>query len=83
MGFYCNDRVQELLDASKNAADETEYQAALSEMQQILSQDDPPAIYYVEPPWSVIFQNDINGVFINPINIGTYNYWAMSRTAAE
>jgi peptide/nickel transport system substrate-binding protein len=82
MGFYCNDRVQELLEESKNAVDETAYQTAISEMQQILSQDDPPAIYYVEPPWTVVFQNDINGVFINPISIGTYNFWAMSRTPA-
>ncbi len=83
MGFYCNDRVQELLDASKNAVDNESYMTALSEMQEILSKDDPPSIYYVEPPWTVLFRNDVEGIFINPINIGTYNYWAMSRKAAE
>lgn len=83
MGFYCNDRVQELLDTSKNAPDHETYMTAITEMQEILSKDDPPSIYYVEPPWVVYFRNDVEGIFINPVNIGTYNYWAMSRTAAE
>lgn len=83
MGFYCNDRVQELLDVSKNAPDKETYQTAISEIQEILSKDDPPSIYYVEPPWVVYFRNDVNGIFINPVNVGTYNYWAMSRTAAQ
>ena len=82
MGFYCNDRVQELLDVSKNAPDEATYMTAIAEMQQILSKDDPPSVYYVEPPWVVYFRNGINGIFINPVNIGTYNYWAMSRAAS-
>lgn len=79
MGFYCNDRVQELLETSKNAPDDETYMAAISEMQQILSHDDPPSIYYVEPPWVVYYQNDLEGIFINPINIGTYNFWSMGR----
>ena len=29
------------------------------------------------------YQNDIDGIYINPVNIGTYDYWAMSRKAAE
>ncbi|MCO5220000.1 MAG: hypothetical protein M9947_00260 [Thermomicrobiales bacterium] len=52
---------------------------AISEMQNLLQEDDPAAIYYVEPPWVVYFRNDVTGIFINPVNIGTYNYWAMSR----
>jgi len=83
MGFYCNDRVQELLDTARNAPDDATYMSAMSEMQEILSKDDPPSVYYVESPWVVYFRNDVEGIFINPVNIGTYNYWAMSRTAAE
>lgn len=83
MGFYCNDRVQELLDTAQNAPDEATYMTAISEIQEILSKDDPPSIYYVESPWVVYFRNDVQGIFINPVNIGTYNYWAMSRKAAE
>jgi peptide/nickel transport system substrate-binding protein len=82
-GFYCNDQVQELLGASRDAVDQESYMAALSEMQQILSFDDPPAIYFIEAPWVVFFRSDVEGVFINPVNVGIYNYWAMSRSAAE
>lgn len=82
-GFYCNDRVQELLDASRDAADQESYLAALSEMQQILTYDDPPAIYFIESPWVVYFRSDVDGIFINPVNVGTYNYWAMSHRVSE
>lgn len=83
MGFYCNEHVDELLDTAKNAPDQETYMKAISELQEILSKDDPPSIYYVEPPWVYYFQNDIEGVYINPINIGTYNYWAMNRKPAS
>jgi hypothetical protein len=29
----------------------------------------------------VQFLNEITGIFINPINIGTDNFWAMQRSA--
>jgi peptide/nickel transport system substrate-binding protein len=78
-GFYCNQQVDSLLQQAHDASDLDSYQKALSEAQQILSRDDPPAIYYVEPLWVTIVRNDINGFVFNPINIGTYNFWAMSR----
>ncbi len=81
MGFYCNEQVDELMAEAQNAPDEQTYFDALSEVQQIISRDDPPSIYYVEAPWTVQFQNRITGVFINPVNIGTYNYWKMTRTS--
>ncbi len=54
MGFYCNDKVQELLDTAKNAPDQDTYMKAISEIQEILSKDDPPSIYYIEPAWVVL-----------------------------
>ncbi|HEY7029777.1 MAG TPA: ABC transporter substrate-binding protein [Thermomicrobiales bacterium] len=78
-GFYCNQQVEGLLQQAHDAADLDTYQKVLSQAQQILSRDDPPAIYYAEPLWITIIRNDINGFFFNPINIGTYNFWAMSR----
>jgi hypothetical protein len=56
---------------------------AISEIQEILSKDDPPSIYYIEPAWVYYYRNDIDGIYINPVNIGTYDYWAMSRKTAE
>jgi peptide/nickel transport system substrate-binding protein len=80
-GFYCNQQVESLLQQAHDAPDLDTYQKALSEVQQILSRDDPPSIYYAEPLWVTVVRNDINGFFFNAINIGTFNFWAMSRQA--
>jgi peptide/nickel transport system substrate-binding protein len=79
LGFYCNARVDELMATASNAPDNQTYLDAIGEVQQIISFDDPSAIYYVEIPWTVQFRNEVTGIFINPINIGTYNFWSMQR----
>jgi peptide/nickel transport system substrate-binding protein len=78
-GFYCNERVDELLASSRDAANPEDYQAAVTEMQQILSQDDPSGIYYAEPEFTTTMRADIQGFFFNPINLGTYNLHKLSR----
>src|SRR5215212_1741133 len=78
-GYYCNERVQELFDATRDEPDPAKYQAALSEIQQIISRDDPSAIYYMQRQWTTVLRNDIEGFVFNPINIGTFNFYAMSR----
>ncbi len=78
-GYYCNERVQELFDAVRDEPDPAKYQAALSEIQQIISRDDPPAIYYMQRQWTTVLRNDIEGFVFNPINIGTFNFYTMSR----
>jgi peptide/nickel transport system substrate-binding protein len=81
LGFYCNASVDELMATARDAPNDQTYLDAIGEVQQIISFDDPSAIYYVEIPWTVQFLNEITGIFINPINIGTYNFWAMQRSA--
>ena len=81
-GMYCNERVDELLKASHDAANPEDYQTAMSEIQQILSRDDPSAIYYAEPEWTTTMRKDIQGFFLNPINLGTYNLYKLHRGSA-
>jgi peptide/nickel transport system substrate-binding protein len=80
-GYYCNERVQELFDANRDEPDPEKYQAALSEIQQIIAEDDPPAIYYMQRQWTTMMRSDIEGFVFNPINIGLYNFYRMSRKA--
>jgi peptide/nickel transport system substrate-binding protein len=80
-GFYKNDRVDQLLATAKDAPDDATYFAALAELQQIISRDDPPAIYYAQPQWTTLHRKDVTGVVFNPIAVGTYNFWKMGRTA--
>jgi peptide/nickel transport system substrate-binding protein len=79
-GYYCNERVQELFEANRDEPDPEKYQAALSEIQQIIARDDPPAIYYMQRQWTTILRADIEGFVFNPINIGTFNFYTMSRS---
>ena len=48
-------------------------------MQQILSRDDPPAIYYAQPEWTTVLRKDVEGFVFNPINIGTYDLHKLHR----
>jgi peptide/nickel transport system substrate-binding protein len=78
-GYYCNERVQELFDDTRDEPDPEKYQAALSEIQQIITKDDPPAIYYMQRQWTTMMRSDIEGFAFNPINLGLYNFYRMSR----
>src|SRR5215207_10103531 len=80
-GFYCNEDVQKLLDDAKDASTLESYTEILGKMLTIISKDDPPAIYYAQPKWPTAMQKDIEGFFFNPINIGTYDFWKLSRKA--
>jgi peptide/nickel transport system substrate-binding protein len=80
-GDFCNQRVDEILKAIRDEPDQKKYQAGLSEIQQTISKDDPPAIYYMQRQWPTVLRKGIEGFVFNPINIGTYNFYAMSRQA--
>jgi peptide/nickel transport system substrate-binding protein len=81
-GYYCNERVDELMLQVRDAADEATYLQALAEIQQILSRDDPPAIYYMQREWTTVLRKDIQGFLFNPIYIGTYDFWRLHRGEA-
>ncbi len=78
-GFYCNKQVESLFHDALATADPAKYQDDLNQIQQIISQDDPPAVYYMQKQWTTVLRKDIQGFYFNPINIGTYDFWAMSR----
>jgi peptide/nickel transport system substrate-binding protein len=80
-GYYCHKRVEALLKGSRDEPDQAKYQQALSEIQQIISRDDPPAIYYMQRQWTTVLRKAIAGFVFNPINIGTYDFYALHRTA--
>lgn len=80
-GYYCNPRVDDLLNQALTTPDPTAYLAALAEVQQILTRDDPPAIYYLQRQWTNVLRNDITGFVFNPINIGTYDFYRLNRAA--
>lgn len=60
-GHYCNQAVEALLREAQLAPDADAYQAALGEIQQIITRDDPAAIYYAQPEWLTVLRRDIGG----------------------
>jgi peptide/nickel transport system substrate-binding protein len=78
-GFYCNERVDELLAEARDAVDLETYETALAEAQQILSRDDPPAIYYAQPEWITVLRRDVAGFVLNPIFLGSYDLYRLHR----
>jgi peptide/nickel transport system substrate-binding protein len=79
-GFYCNDEVESLLTTARDAADDETYFTALDRIQEILSAEDPPAIYYLQREWTTVLRQDIAGFEFNPIYIGTFDFYRLSRT---
>jgi peptide/nickel transport system substrate-binding protein len=80
-GFFCNEDVDELLDVAKNAANLDDYTKAIDEVQTIITKDDVPVICLGQPKWTTVLQNTVEGFEFNPINLGTYDFWSMSRQA--
>jgi peptide/nickel transport system substrate-binding protein len=78
-GHYSNAEVDELLNLARDAADESSHQDALSQVQQIVTRDDPAAIYVVQPQWPVVLRNDIGGFVPNLVNPGLYDFYRLHR----
>ena len=79
-GYYVNDRFEEILKQTANYTDENEYNALMKEAQQILTELDPPAMYYGEIQWTTVLRADITGFTFNPLYLSAYPYYRMSRT---
>ena len=80
-GYYCNERIDALMAEAHDAVDEETFLRAMAEVQQIVSRDDPPAVYYAQRQWITAVRNDLEGFVFNPIYIGTYDLYALRRSA--
>jgi ABC-type transport system substrate-binding protein len=82
-GVYCNEQVDTLMEQARDAGDESSYQAALSEIQNVITRDDPAGVYYVQIQWITILRKDIAGFKgVNPIATGLYDFYRLSRVTA-
>jgi peptide/nickel transport system substrate-binding protein len=82
VGQYCNRRVEELLEEAKFTADETRYLAALAEIQQIVTRDDPAAIYVAQVQWPTVLRRDLAGFDLNLIVPEIIDFYALYRDRA-
>jgi peptide/nickel transport system substrate-binding protein len=82
-GHYCNERVEALLEQSRRAGDNESYLFSLSNIQQIVTRDDPAAIYFAQPEWLTVLRRDIAG-FIPDLVVGDLvDFYALHRDPRE
>jgi len=77
-GGYVNDRFEQLMNEAENA-DPTRLAELMKEAQNILTEQDPPVIYYGEALYYTILGKDIQGFVANPLYLSAYPCWNMSR----
>jgi peptide/nickel transport system substrate-binding protein len=82
-GYYVNARYEELMKAVETFTDEAVMLEQIKEIQNILTEQDPPAIFYGQLVWYVVMRNDIQGFYGNPLYLNQYPFYRMSRAASS
>ncbi|MFN8591841.1 MAG: ABC transporter substrate-binding protein [Thermomicrobiales bacterium] len=80
-GFYCNEDVDKLLADAKDASTLDTYAVILDQVQDIITKEDVPVVCTAQPKWPTVLQSNIEGFVFNAINLGTYDFWTLSRKA--
>jgi ABC-type transport system substrate-binding protein len=83
LGHYCHPRVEQLLDQTRSAADSFAYQQALDEIQQIVTHDDPAAIYLAQPEWLTVLRQNIAGFAPNLVTSEIIDFYGLRRRSRE
>jgi peptide/nickel transport system substrate-binding protein len=81
-GWWVNERFSELMALSEHFQSEEELIEWMKEIQNILTEQDPPVIYYGELLWYTVMRSDIQGFVPNPLYLGSYNFVDMYRGAS-
>ena len=78
-GWWVHERFSELMDLSQNFQTEDELNEWMKEIQNILTEQDPPAIFYGQILWYTVLRSDIKGFVPNSIYLSSYNFSDMYR----
>lgn len=81
-GYYENTRFEELMAQAEHYTDETQLLTLMKEAQNILTEQDPPAIFYGELLWYTVMRKDIQGFVGNPLYLASFPFYRMSRAAS-
>jgi peptide/nickel transport system substrate-binding protein len=78
-GYWANDGFEELMAAAEKSPDQNEINTLMKEAQNILTELDPPVIYYGELIWVTALRNNIKGFVPNPLYLSSFNFKQMYR----
>jgi peptide/nickel transport system substrate-binding protein len=79
VGQYCNERVEALLEEAKIATEQASYFATLAEIQQIVTRDDPAAIYVAQVQWPTVMRRDVARFDLNLVVPEFIDFYALHR----
>jgi peptide/nickel transport system substrate-binding protein len=78
-GWWVNDRFEEIMAEAEHYTDEEQLNTLMKEAQNILTEQDPPCIYYGEVKYYTVLQKNIQGFVANPLYLDAYNFYDMSK----
>jgi peptide/nickel transport system substrate-binding protein len=78
-GGYDNARFEELMTEAEAFTVEDELNTIMKEIQNILTEVDPAAIFYGETKYYTILKKGVGGFVPNPLYLGTYMFYDMYR----
>jgi len=81
-GAFVNPRFEEIMAAAEVYTDEAGLLTLMKEAQNILTEQDPPAIYYGQSVRYTVLGADIEGYYGNPLYLDAFPVYAMSRAGA-
>jgi peptide/nickel transport system substrate-binding protein len=82
VGGYSDDRFEELMAQAEHYKTEEELDKLMVEIQNILTEKDPPAIYYGQVVRYTVLGKDIQGFVGNPLYLDSFNFYGMSRASS-
>jgi peptide/nickel transport system substrate-binding protein len=81
-GAWMNPRFEEIMTEAENYEEEERLNELMLEAQNILTEQDPPAIYYGQVVRYTILGADIQGFVPNPLYLDSYNFYGLSRASS-
>jgi peptide/nickel transport system substrate-binding protein len=78
-GGWVNERFEEIMAEAETFEDQEQLVQLMAEAQNILTEQDPPAIFYGEAIYHTISRNDIKGFVANPLYLESYLFYDMYR----
>ena len=81
-GAWVNARFEEIMAEAENYETEERLSELMIEAQNILTELDPPVIYYGQVVRYTVLGKDIQGFVPNPLYLDSFNFYGMSRASS-
>ncbi len=79
VGYYNNPRLDQILETVAPGVSDDQYNKLLAEAQNIMTELDPPAIFWGTVQWYTIMNAKVRGFEWNPIYLNSYYFYNMYK----